>query len=83
VCTGKLSIQQAQRRMVTDWYKYYLQETGSAAVSAQSTATAQTSTAADVSEPEVKKSSTSICHEKGTTYYAPPTGGVGRPWPGW
>lgn len=68
VCSGAITIQEAQQRMVTDWYKYWLQETGSnQGINTQSVTKPQTT--AGTSDPEVKKSSTGICHKKGTTYY--------------
>lgn len=75
ICSGALTVQEAQRRMVTDWYKYWLIETGSASTSAapvskEPTTTQTSATApANTSDPLVKKSSSGICHQQGTTYY--------------
>ncbi len=75
VCSGVITIQEAQRRMTTDWYKYWIEETGGISISntsIQATSTVvtpTTSTSSNTSEPQVKKSTTGICHEIGSTYY--------------
>ena len=74
VCNGEITLAEAQRRMATDWYKYWLQETGATATpqiqqSATATTTASAPTSTSTNEPAVKKSSTGICHAQGTTYY--------------
>jgi hypothetical protein len=76
-CDGEITLIEAQRRMTTDWYKYWLQETGATTVQTQQSATITTatttpttaSTSTNTSSPAVKKSSTGICHAQGTTYY--------------
>jgi hypothetical protein len=76
ICDGSITVQAAQNQIATDWLKYYLlafpTKTTTAPqpqVQTQSQPQVTESSTPD-SEPQVKKSSTGICHEKGTTYYA-------------
>ena len=62
VCGGKISIADAQAEISGDWLKYY-----QSSISVKTSAPGQSANAV---APETKKSSTGLCHEKGTTYYA-------------
>jgi len=78
-----MNIQKAQYEIATNWLRYYKllttgilpPETGSVSTTTISTTTiiVATSTASTTlpaaSGPEVKKSTTGICHEIGTKYY--------------
>jgi hypothetical protein len=83
VCSGKLSITEAQREISTDWLTYNTARLNSktSTVKTSQPVIPKTTTpvlttpiiqipATVVSEPAVKKSSTGLCHAKGTTYYA-------------
>lgn len=68
ICDGAMAVQTAQYQIATNWLKYY-----TIAFPSKTSASSQTqTTVAPVSDsgPQVKKSSSGICHEKGTTYYA-------------
>ncbi|MES2224286.1 MAG: HNH endonuclease signature motif containing protein [Patescibacteria group bacterium] len=79
VCDGEITLTEAQKRMADDWYKYYLEIPKTSTKSTPKTTTVvpnqttpvQTSnnSSVDTSGPEVKKSSSGICHEKGSQYY--------------
>jgi hypothetical protein len=95
VCSGAISIQEAQYGIAINWLKYYkllttdiLPTTTTDAPLISTTTTTVTiiiTTSTSIisttpqqiapitppltSEPQVKKSTTGICHEKGTTYY--------------
>jgi len=79
VCAGKMTITEAQKEISNDWLKYYSAEIKPAKTTQTTVAPTGTTTtsqavnsatsAGNKSQPEVKKSSTGICHEKGTTYY--------------
>ncbi len=67
VCNGSMTIQEAQKEISTNWLKYYNQYFG------QKTTTVNSSPSivqpVTATGPAVKKSSSGICHERGTTYY--------------
>ncbi len=92
ICTGKLSITDAQYQIATDWATYNTARLNPAkpttvksgtTVAPPKTATPQVVTpptpvtpivtpipnATSTAEPAVKKSTTGLCHAKGTTYY--------------
>jgi hypothetical protein len=75
VCSGKMTIQEAQKGIVDDWYKYYLiitpgQSAPTSTIPApKSSTTNPTTTNTPTSGPQVKKSTSGLCHEKGTQYY--------------
>ena len=78
VCSGEITLQEAQERMRTDWYKYYLLATSktttttTASVVATSTPASNSSSISqttNVEGPAVKKSTSGICHTQGTQYY--------------
>lgn len=58
VCSGKMSLEDAQMQISGDWLSYY-----SAKLAADAAA----------KNPPVKKSTNSICHEKGSKYYSKTT----------
>jgi hypothetical protein len=76
VCSGKMTIQSAQSAIATNWLTAYtasMQPSVTKTATAHTTVTkpAPTTTKPTVATgPEVKKSTTGICHAKGTTYYA-------------
>lgn len=69
VCGGRMAVQGAQQEIATDWLAHYA---GNGSSSGQTVKNPQGNSASSspASGPEVKKSATGICHEKGTTYYA-------------
>ena len=75
VCNGKLSIIEAQREISTDWLSYYnlyYNKTTTTPVITSPVKTTPTTTIAPVvpdTSPAVKKSSSGLCHAKGTRYY--------------
>ncbi len=80
ICSGKMTIQEAQKEISSNWlyyYNLYLNKkttTTSTAVtitvSTPSKVTAPTAApASNTSLPAVKKSSTGLCHAQGTRYY--------------
>jgi hypothetical protein len=79
VCKGLMTLPEAQKEISGDWLSYYQQwktpkdtvktTTPTPATTAQ-TKTPVVSSPVIISEPAVKKSTTGICHAKGTTYYA-------------
>jgi hypothetical protein len=72
VCAGALTIEEAQQRMASDWYGYWLQESGTnpgTAIQSWSTSTPSAPVVLDPNNPAVKKSHSDICHERGSTYY--------------
>lgn len=76
ICNGSMSIAEAQKQISTDWLKYdNLRKNPKATTTAIiipitiSKITVATSTKATATNPQVKKSTTGLCHEKGTKYY--------------
>lgn len=65
VCNGSMTLSEAQRQISTNWMTNYAILSGSPKTS---TSTSNTSTT-QTSDPAVKKSTSGICHQKGTTYY--------------
>lgn len=88
VCSGKMTIQEAQKEISVNWlyYDQLRQGTGMTSITKpiinipKPTAANNTLTQPqpkttpqptnNSAEPETKKSSTGLCHEKGTTYYS-------------
>lgn len=73
ICSGKMTVAEAQREIATNWLKYYLiiyPQTPQANILAPTPAivpTPQVNT--NSSLPAVKKSTSGICHAQGTQYY--------------
>ncbi len=63
VCDGSMTITEAQKEISTNWVKYYNQYFST------STTTVISKTIISNS-PQVKKSTTGICHDKSDKYYA-------------
>ena len=75
VCKGSMTLEEAQKEISGDWLSYYQQWKSPKAVVKTTTPTViQTKTTTPsttiIIDPAVKKSTTGICHAKGTTYYA-------------
>jgi len=75
VCKGLMILEEAQKEISGDWLSYYQQWKNPKAVVKTTTPTivqtkTTTTTPTTVADPAVKKSTTGICHAKGTTYYA-------------
>ncbi len=66
VCSGKMTIQEAQNEIASDWVTFYL---GTQASSKTTKTKSVIITPILVTGPEIKKSLTGICHQKGTRYY--------------
>lgn len=74
VCKGLMTLEEAQKEISGDWLSYYQQwKSPKAVVKTTAPTTVQTKTitppTTTVTDPAVKKSTTGICHAKGTTYY--------------
>jgi len=77
VCSGDMTISEAQNEISGDWLKYYSlmdqsSENNDETVTLPSSTQAPSSTndVTNTNNPPVKKSSSGICHAQGTTYYA-------------
>lgn len=74
VCKGLMTLEEAQKEISGDWLSYYQQwKSPKAVIKIKTPTTVQTKTITPpttVADPAVKKSTTGICHTKGTTYYA-------------
>ena len=73
-CGGRMGIEEAQREIATNWLDYYVATQASppptTPIRQQSQSRGSAPSPAKLTEPDVKKSSTGICHAKGTPYYA-------------
>jgi hypothetical protein len=70
-CNGKMDIKEAQRQISSDWFYYYQTEMLHLKVATTTQATSKLIVPVVVSstDPVVKKSTTGLCHAKGTSYY--------------
>lgn len=68
VCNGSMTLNEAQRQISSNWMTYYAILSGSPKVSTSTPTTLVTPT--KINDPAVKKSTSGICHQKGTTYYS-------------
>jgi len=59
ICKGSISLAEAQKQISTDWVKY----------DNIRRSIKEAATTANIAIPAVKKSSTGLCHAKGTQYY--------------
>jgi|GEM_PF-894152 len=69
VCSHKMPLAEAQRQEANAWLEVYIGMFPAAPVPKPAPAPTPTPVSAPVSNGVVKKSSTSICHAPGTTYY--------------
>lgn len=74
VCSGTMTIEEAQKQISTDWLKYdnlrkNTKATTTAVIIPIAVVMKTVVTATKAVEPQVKKSTTGLCHEKGTKYY--------------
>jgi hypothetical protein len=74
VCKGTLALPEAQREIATDWLTYYNtdilhQLAPSTPPTAMKTAAKTVTTPTVATDPETKKSTAGLCHERGTRYY--------------
>jgi hypothetical protein len=76
VCAGSMTLTKAQKEISTNWVSVYIRYYGvdtatNTPTTAPTTTAPTTPTTAPVTtgEPQVKKSTTGICHALGTTYY--------------
>lgn len=68
VCSGAMTLTDAQKAISGDWTVAYQAWKNPKPAAKKSTTTVQTT--APSADPAVKKSTTGICHAKGTRYYA-------------
>lgn len=76
VCSGAMSLTDAQKAISGDWTMVYNTWKNPKPAAKKSTTTVQTKstqTTTPSADPAVKKSTTGICHAKGTRYYASTT----------
>jgi hypothetical protein len=74
VCSGAMKIEEAQKQISTDWLKYdnlrkNVKATTTAVIIPITVSTTTVINSAKTIDPQVKKSTTGLCHEKGTRYY--------------
>lgn len=77
VCNGLISLAESQKEIVSNWEDVYKSHFGnptgnqssSAGGSTSQSVKSSSSSATNQGEPAVKKSTTGICHAKGSTYY--------------
>ena len=79
VCKGSMTLVEAQKEISGDWLSYYQQwknpksTVKTPTVSIPQTVQKPSTVSSVVSDPAVKKSTTGICHAKGTRYYSTTT----------
>lgn len=67
ICKGAMTAEEAQFEISSNWVKYY--KTNSKTPPVKATSTVSTPSKANEENPQVKKSTSGICHERGTPYY--------------
>ena len=74
VCNGTMTIEEAQKQISTDWLKYdnlrkNTKATTTPVIIPVTVSTTTVITYTKTTDPQVKKSTAGLCHEKGTRYY--------------